>query len=83
MDALSAARAVVGHRLIMEADDALVDPVKAHMRLLLNVQKLASQSAATGIDTYSEQFDKVDWREAKKAESTLKKKLEKLSRRSD
>ena len=59
---------MVGHRLIMEVDDALVDPVKSHVRFMINLQKLADQSAKTGIDTYSDQFNAIQWREEKKHE---------------
>ena len=65
--------------MIMEADDDLVTPVRTHVRLLLNVQKLASQTAATGIDTYAEQFNAVNWKEAKKSDQNLKRKLGILS----
>ena len=77
------ARGVVGHRLIMEVDDDLVNPVKAHLRLLLEIPKATAQAAATSIDTYSEQLNAVEWKEAKRSETALKRKLEKLSRRSD
>ena len=80
---IQSARGVVGHRLIMEVDDDLVNPVKTHLRLLLDIQKATAQAAATGIDTYSEKLNAVEWREAKKSETALKRKLEKLSRRSD
>ena len=80
---IQSARGVVGHRLIMEVDDDLVNPVKAHLRLLLEIQKATAQAAATGIDTYSEKLNAVEWKEAKKSETALKRKLEKLSRRSD
>ena len=69
--------------MIMEVDDALVDPVKAHVRLLLNLQKLADQTAKTGIDTYADQFNAAQWREATKHEQALKRKLEKLARKKD
>ena len=67
----------------MEVDDDLVAPVKANLRLLLDFQKATAQAAATGIDTYSEQLNAVEWKEAKRSETALKRKLEKLSRRSD
>ena len=80
LNPLNALRTTCAHRCVMEAEETIVDPVRAALRQLSGIEKKCTKAMQDGLDTFSAELESFDFLAAKTSASILKKKLDKMAK---